>query len=53
MPIGLSIAEKIGVSPYPIAMIITLAGAASYATPLCRSPEYDDGRLDKINSWIL
>ena len=33
MPIGLSIAEKIGVSPYPIAMIITLAGAASYATP--------------------
>ena len=32
MPIGLSIAEKIGVSPYPIAMIITLAGAASYAT---------------------
>lgn len=33
MPIGLSIAERIGVSPYPIAMIITLAGAASYATP--------------------
>lgn len=33
MPIGLSIAESIGVSPYPIAMIITLAGAASYATP--------------------
>ena len=33
MPIGLSIAEQIGVSPYPIAMIITLAGAASYATP--------------------
>lgn len=33
LPIGLSIAEKIGVSPYPIAMIITLAGAASYATP--------------------
>lgn len=33
MPIGLSIAEEIGVSPYPIAMIITLAGAASYATP--------------------
>ena len=25
--------RKIGVSPYPIAMIITLAGAASYATP--------------------
>ncbi len=33
MPIGISIAESIGVSPYPIAMIITLAGAASYATP--------------------
>ena len=33
MPIGLSIAEQIGVSPYPIALIITLAGAASYATP--------------------
>lgn len=33
MPIGVSIAEKIGVSPYPICMIITLAGAASYATP--------------------
>ncbi len=33
MPIGISIAQEIGVSPYPIAMIITLAGAASYATP--------------------
>lgn len=33
MPIGIAIAERIGVSPYPIAMIITLAGAASYATP--------------------
>jgi sodium-dependent dicarboxylate transporter 2/3/5 len=33
MPIGISIAERIGVSPYPIAMVITLAGAASYATP--------------------
>ena len=33
MPIGVSIAEAIGVSPYPICMIITLAGAASYATP--------------------
>ena len=33
MPIGVSIAQQIGVSPYPIAMIITLAGAASYATP--------------------
>lgn len=33
MPIGVSIAESIGVSPYPICMIITLAGAASYATP--------------------
>jgi len=33
MPIGVSIAESIGVSPYPVAMIITLAGAASYATP--------------------
>ncbi|WP_352398653.1 SLC13 family permease [[Clostridium] aminophilum] len=33
MPIGVSVAQQIGVSPYPIAMIITLAGAASYATP--------------------
>lgn len=33
MPIGIAIAERIGVSPYPVAMIITLAGAASYATP--------------------
>ena len=33
MPIGISVAEQIGVSPYPIAMTITLAGAASYATP--------------------
>lgn len=33
LPIGLSVAETIGVSPYPVAMIITLAGAASYATP--------------------
>ncbi len=33
MPIGVSIAEAIGVSPYPVCMIITLAGAASYATP--------------------
>lgn len=33
LPIGISIAEQIGVSPYPIAMTITLAGAASYATP--------------------
>ena len=33
LPIGISVAESIGVSPYPVAMIITLAGAASYATP--------------------
>ncbi len=33
LPIGFSIANTIGVNPYPIAMIITLAGAASYATP--------------------
>lgn len=33
MPIGVTIAQHIGVSPYPVAMIITLAGAASYATP--------------------
>lgn len=33
LPIGVSIAQQIGVSPYPIAMTITLAGAASYATP--------------------
>ena len=33
LPIGVSIAQTIGVNPYPIAMTITLAGAASYATP--------------------
>ncbi|MFB2021091.1 SLC13 family permease [Pseudoflavonifractor sp. P01025] len=33
LPIGISIAQTIGVSPYPVAMTITLAGAASYATP--------------------
>lgn len=33
LPIGIAIAEQLGISPYPIAMIITLAGAASYATP--------------------
>lgn len=33
LPIGISIANAIGVSPYPVAMTITLAGAASYATP--------------------
>ncbi|MCD8122003.1 MAG: SLC13 family permease [Clostridiales bacterium] len=33
LPIGISIASQLGVSPYPVAMTITLAGAASYATP--------------------
>lgn len=33
MPILISVAQSIGVSVYPIAMIVTLAGAASYATP--------------------
>ena len=33
MPIGLTIAEKLGINPYAIAMVITLGGAASYATP--------------------
>ena len=33
LPIGISIANQIGVSPYPVAMVITLAGAASYGTP--------------------
>lgn len=33
MPIGVSIAKAINVSPYPVCMIITLAGAASYVTP--------------------
>lgn len=33
LPIGISIAEAINVSPYPVAMVVTLAGAASYATP--------------------
>ena len=33
LPIGISIANAIGVSPYPVAMTITLVGAASYATP--------------------
>lgn len=38
LPIGCSIAEAISVSPYPVAMVITLAGAASYATPFA-SPQ--------------
>ena len=33
LPIGIAIADQIGVSPYPVAMVITLAGAASYGTP--------------------
>jgi di/tricarboxylate transporter len=33
LPIGFSIAQAINVSPYAVAMVITLAGAASYATP--------------------
>lgn len=33
LPIGVSIAEQIGVNPESVAMVITLAGAASYATP--------------------
>lgn len=33
MPIVISVAEQMGISVYPIAMIVTLAGAASYATP--------------------
>lgn len=33
MPIAISVAQAIGVSAYPAAMIVTLAGAASYATP--------------------
>ncbi|MDO5134318.1 MAG: SLC13 family permease [Eubacteriales bacterium] len=33
MPILISVGEAIGVSVYPIAMVVTLAGAASYATP--------------------
>lgn len=33
MPIAISVAESIGISVYPVAMIVTLAGAASYATP--------------------
>ncbi|MBR0106871.1 MAG: SLC13/DASS family transporter [Lachnospiraceae bacterium] len=33
IPIGIAIAEQIGVSPLPICMTIVLAGAASYATP--------------------
>lgn len=33
LPIGFSIAQSINVSPYAVAMVITLAGAASYATP--------------------
>lgn len=33
LPIGLSVAKTIGVNPYAVAMVITLAGAASYATP--------------------
>lgn len=33
MPVAVSIAKAIGISPYPVCMIVTLAGAASYATP--------------------
>lgn len=33
MPIAISVAESLGLSVYPVAMIVTLAGAASYATP--------------------
>ena len=33
MPIVISVAKSIGVSVYPAAMIVTLAGAASYASP--------------------
>lgn len=33
MPIAISVAKSIGVSVYPVAMIVTLAGAASYASP--------------------
>lgn len=33
MPIAIAVAKSIGISVYPVAMVITLAGAASYATP--------------------
>lgn len=33
MPIAISVAEAIGVSPASVAMVVCLAGAASYATP--------------------
>lgn len=33
MPIAISVAEAIGVSPYSVAMVVCLAGAASYGTP--------------------
>ena len=33
MPIAISVAKSIGVNVHPVAMIITLAGAASYASP--------------------
>lgn len=33
MPIAISVAEAIGVNPASVAMVVCLAGAASYATP--------------------
>lgn len=33
MPIAISVAEALGVSPYSVAMVVCLAGAASYGTP--------------------
>lgn len=33
MPISISVAKSIGVDVHPVAMIVTLAGAASYASP--------------------
>ena len=33
MPIAISVAEAIGVNPSSVAMVVCLAGAASYATP--------------------
>lgn len=52
MPIGISIAGQIGVSPYPIAMTITLAGAASYATPFAAPQNMMKGwRSIQICCW--
>lgn len=51
MPIAISVAESIGVSVYPVAMIVTLAGAGIVCDSICRSAEYAGGGLDKLQIY--